>query len=190
MLPSLAPTAPGEPQSRRTDPAAALPPVAPPTPQRLIEIRRINALCARSLNPTVRTAGGALGELLHAYDSLNEEVRRLRDPAQRWLLWENEIPRPSQNLFDCPLDGRLLETLVGAARGESNAECGRRLHVSEEGMKSRRKKIMQRLAARSMPHAVAISMAHGWITADDVLYGTAPNTGQAPAVRRAQGGTR
>lgn len=187
MHPSLAPTAPGEPQSHRTDPASARPPTAIPTPQRLNEIRRIHALCTRSLNTTVRTAGSALGELLQAYDSLHEEVRRLHDPAQRWLLWEDEAQRPLHELVDCPLDGRLLETLVSAARGESIAESGRRLHVSPEGMKSRRRQIVLRLGARSMPHAVAISMANRWITADDVFY-FAPTAGSVPAAQGAQVG--
>jgi len=60
-----------------------------------------------------------------------------------------------------PPGPRTLEYLRGAAAGETQAETAARLVVTEEAVKDARRRIIARLGARNMAHAVAIAYRRG-----------------------------
>lgn len=61
------------------------------------------------------------------------------------------------------LKPRELSVLREIANGKSNHAIGRALHVSEETVKTRIKKILQKLGAEDRAHAVAIAARHGYL---------------------------
>ncbi len=71
----------------------------------------------------------------------------------------------------CPLSPALLNVLTGAARGESAEETATRLYVSYETVRTNRQRAVQRLEARTVSHAVAIAVAAGWVTPDQINGG-------------------
>lgn len=54
------------------------------------------------------------------------------------------------------LSGRELEVVRCTARGLSAEETGKRLFISTETVKAHRKRVIGKLRARNMTHAVAI----------------------------------
>ncbi|MFD9445481.1 hypothetical protein ACFWBR_42450 [Streptomyces sp. NPDC060006] len=74
----------------------------------------------------------------------------------------------------CPLLPVELRALVGAAAGESPRETGRRALVNEATVCRHRLAGQRRLGARSVTHAVALAVAAGWITPEQITGGTAP----------------
>ena len=62
------------------------------------------------------------------------------------------------------LTEREMEILVFAAEGETAGETGERLFLSIETVKGYRKKIIAKLEARNMVHAIAIAFRTGLIS--------------------------
>jgi DNA-binding CsgD family transcriptional regulator len=61
---------------------------------------------------------------------------------------------------------REIQVLWCVARGDTNAQIGRALHVSEETVKSHVRHLLEKLKARNRSHAVAIGFEQGYL---DVL---------------------
>lgn len=72
-------------------------------------------------------------------------------------------PMASVVIPGTPLSEREREILRLVAEGMSNREIGRRLHLSEETVKSHVRHILARLCARSRAHAVALAIRSGSI---------------------------
>jgi DNA-binding CsgD family transcriptional regulator len=68
-----------------------------------------------------------------------------------------------------PLTERELETLELAATGRSASDTGGRLHLSSETVKGYRKRIIAKLAARNLTHAVVIAVGMGYINIEAVV---------------------
>ena len=63
----------------------------------------------------------------------------------------------------CELTERELSVLREIANGKSNHSIGKALHVSEETVKTRIKKILQKLGADDRAHAVALAVRRGYL---------------------------
>ncbi|MFU0241698.1 helix-turn-helix transcriptional regulator [Streptomyces scabiei] len=131
---------PGQPWAPRTDAEAGL----------LVEARRLDR-ARQQLLAEVGRLRHLLGVRRGDGQERREETARL---AERWT--------------DCPLGVSQLNVLVGAARGELPEETAARLHIADATVKSTRRRAVMRLEARSVTHAVAIAVAAGWITSDDI----------------------
>lgn len=86
-------------------------------------------------------------------------VRRTDGQEQR-----EEAARTATRWSGCPLGVSQLNVLVAAAQGELPEETAARLFLALGTVKSTRVRAVQRLGARNVAHAVAISVAAGWIT--------------------------
>lgn len=62
------------------------------------------------------------------------------------------------------LTERELEVLEGAALGDTVVDTGRRVLLSPETVKTYRQRIIRKLGARNMMHAVALGVARGHIS--------------------------
>lgn len=65
-----------------------------------------------------------------------------------------------------PLSGREIEILELVADGRSSSEIGRRLFLAEETVRSYRRTILAKLAARNAAHAVRIGISRGYVSLD------------------------
>ncbi|MGC9540226.1 hypothetical protein [Streptomyces sp. UG1] len=81
-------------------------------------------------------------------------IRMLLDEIDRW--------RPAQ-VTPCPLDPIYVDVIVCAANGQDVEQTARTLRVSPETIKSRRKRIRDRLDVGPMEQVVAVAMAQGWV---------------------------
>lgn len=81
-------------------------------------------------------------------------IRLLLDEIDRW--------RPAQQM-PFPMDGIYLDVLVCAANGQSLIETARTLRIAPDAVKSRRKRIRDRLNVASMEQAVAVAIRQGWL---------------------------
>jgi len=102
---------------------------------------------------------------------LLEEIGRLRRQtacAPRAQVIAAAV-RKAERLRECPLSPALLAVVAAAAVGEAPEDTARRLCLSYESVKTNRQRAVSRLGARSMTHAVALALAHGWLLAEDVL---------------------
>ncbi|GAQ61926.1 LuxR C-terminal-related transcriptional regulator [Streptomyces scabiei] len=131
---------PGQPWAPRTDAELSL----------LAEARRLDRARQQLL--------AEVGRLRHLLG-----VRRGEGQERR-----EETARLAERWSGCPLGVSQLNVLVGAARGEAPEETAARLHIADATVKSTRRRAVMRLEARSVAHAVAISVASGWITAEDI----------------------
>lgn len=104
---------------------------------------------------------------------LLEEVGRLRRQTVRPSRAEvlAAASRKAERMRECPLSPALLAAVAGAAAGETGEETAARLHLSYEAVKTARQRAMSRLQARSMAHAVALVLAHGWLPSDVITTG-------------------
>ena len=59
------------------------------------------------------------------------------------------------------LTSRELDVLSLAAEGSSAKETGQRLFISEDTVRTHRRKILKKLGARNMTHAVTIAFRQG-----------------------------
>lgn len=82
--------------------------------------------------------------------------------------------RTAERLRECPLTQAQLGIIAAAAAGESPEDTARRLCLSYYTIKAHRQRAVKRLGARSIPHAVALCTAAGWVTARQVTGGVAP----------------
>lgn len=69
-----------------------------------------------------------------------------------------EAPSVSSNLT-----AREMEVLREMSKGESNAEIGRVLFVSEDTVKTHARRLFRKLGARDRAHAVAEGFRRGWL---------------------------
>jgi DNA-binding CsgD family transcriptional regulator len=81
--------------------------------------------------------------------------------------------RTADRLSGCPLTAGHLEVLAAAAAGETLEETARRTHVTYEAVTSQRQRAVTRLGARSITHAVALSVAAGWLPTEQIPGGAA-----------------
>ncbi|WP_200302282.1 LuxR C-terminal-related transcriptional regulator [Streptomyces adelaidensis] len=79
-----------------------------------------------------------------------------------------EAARTAARQADCPLTASLLNALAAAARGETAEETAGRLHLAYDTVKNHRQRAVHRLQARSVTHAVALAVAAGWITPEQI----------------------
>lgn len=162
---------------RAGQPSAAIP--AAIAPQTLAHIRM-----AGPRLPRLPGTDGKWVPRTRAEQDLLSECRRL-DELRQLLL--DEIDRLRQvyagravqpprtgNAGDSPLTPAELRVLVAAAAGEEPQETARRLCLGYETIKGQRVLARKRLAARSIPHAVAMAVAAGWIPGEAITEGLAP----------------
>lgn len=102
---------------------------------------------------------------------LLEEVGRLRreiagTPRAELMA---AAARKADRMSQCPLTPAQLAAVAAAASGELPEDTARRLCLSYEALKSSRQRAVSRLQARSMTHAVALTLAYGWLLPGDVL---------------------
>lgn len=102
---------------------------------------------------------------------LLEELGRLRvqQPPRAEVL--AAAVRNAERLRDCPLSQSQLAVVSGAAAGEAPEETAARLRLSYDTIKRHRQRAVSRLEARSMPHAVALCVAAGWVTPGQLAGG-------------------
>jgi DNA-binding CsgD family transcriptional regulator len=81
--------------------------------------------------------------------------------------------RAAERLVACPLSTGQLAIVAAAAAGESVEETARRLSVTGEAVKSQRQRAVHAMSARNMTHAVAVSVAAGWLDREQILTGAA-----------------
>lgn len=67
-----------------------------------------------------------------------------------------------------PLTDRQHEVLIEVARGSTAAGVAEALGIAHHTVKGHLKNVKSALGTNSTTHAVAVAMAHGWITAEDI----------------------
>lgn len=82
--------------------------------------------------------------------------------------------RTAERLRDCPLSPAQLSIVAAAAAGETPEETASRLCLSYDTVRSHRRRLLSRLEARSITHAVALCVAAGWVTVGQVTGGVTP----------------
>lgn len=103
------------------------------------------------------------------------EVGRLRGNASRARREDAAAAtQEAKRLHACPLTSQMLAIIAAAAAGETPEETAKRLCLAYETVKSHRQRAVLRLHARSMTHAVAICVMHGWVTARQIEHGVTP----------------
>lgn len=159
---------------------AGQPRTAVPTaiaPQALAHIRTAGLTL-----PLLPGTGGRWIPQTRAEQHLLREGRRL-DQVRQLLLGEigrlrhiyaGEQPQTHSRAEDCPLTSAELKVLAGAAAGETPRETAARLHLAHDTVRTQRQLAQKRLDARSIPHAVALAVAGGWISGEQLTGGTAP----------------
>ncbi|MFF4548649.1 hypothetical protein ACFY1J_31190 [Streptomyces sp. NPDC001406] len=86
-------------------------------------------------------------------------IRLLLDELDRW--------RPVQQT-PFPLDGIYLDVLVCSANGQNVVQTAHALHVAPDAVRSRRKRIRDRLNVASMEQAVAVAIRQGWLPLGEI----------------------
>jgi DNA-binding CsgD family transcriptional regulator len=84
------------------------------------------------------------------------------------------------------LTPRLFDTLQGLAAGENLGETAARLNVSEDTLKTHRRRLYKRLGATGGAHAVAIAGSQGLL----LPIGVAAPGGRPASVTAVKGGRR
>ena len=59
------------------------------------------------------------------------------------------------------LTEREVQCVIGASKGMSNAEIGKRLFVSEDTVKTHLRRLFRKIGARDRAHAVALAFRAG-----------------------------
>lgn len=125
------------------------------------------------LNQALQAALGEIGRLRHERAVLAARRQRIQ-AAPDTQEHAAAADRARQRLSNCPLSPGQLAVLVAAAAGESAADTARRLLIPYDTIRSRRQRLTARLAARNTTHAVAIAVAAGWITGEEITGGVTP----------------
>lgn len=103
------------------------------------------------------------------------EIGRLRRIyADRAVQRSAGAAGPLEHAELCPLTHGERTALAAAAAGESPADTSRRLLIPYDTVRSQRKRAVSRLGARTVIHAVAIAVAAGWITGEQITGGVTP----------------
>ncbi|MDI1460325.1 helix-turn-helix transcriptional regulator [Catellatospora sp. KI3] len=84
-------------------------------------------------------------------------------PAQRGDLPAEPVGQPLRPARSVTLTERELQVLRGMADGQSNAEIGRDLFVSEDTVKTHARRLFRKLGARDRAHAVAAGFRAGLV---------------------------
>lgn len=154
-------------------------------PSALAQLRRAGVTLPRPSAPgtewTPRTdAERHLLRECHRLDRIRQmllaEVGRLRQSLGQAPQRERvaAAARTAGRLSACPLTTGQLSVLAAAAAGESPEDTARRLVVTYDTVRSQRQRAVHRLGARSVTHAVALAVAAGWITREQVTGGVTP----------------
>jgi DNA-binding CsgD family transcriptional regulator len=85
---------------------------------------------------------------------------------------------------------REAQILRGVANGQSNAEIGRELYLTENTVKSHLQRASRKLGATGRAHAVARAIRHGVLTLRDIQPAPRPNPTPARPPRAAQAPAR
>jgi DNA-binding CsgD family transcriptional regulator len=103
-------------------------------------------------------------------EACNEVVRdedvgtaKARD-NDAWFTTEPK-PRWPRRLFGRPLTAIELDVLIGATRGESCLETAARRGTAHETVKTQRRKVIAKLGARNIRHAITIAIDRDLIIA-------------------------
>jgi DNA-binding NarL/FixJ family response regulator len=122
----------------------------------LLLVERFNANARTTVSPALRTPA-----LVGARATASTAVV----PAQRLDVPVSVPPstpgRPTRSLA---LTERELQVLRGMADGQSNAEIGRYLFVSEDTVKTHARRLFRKLGARDRAHAVAAGFRAGLVS--------------------------
>jgi DNA-binding NarL/FixJ family response regulator len=87
----------------------------------------------------------------------------LAPSTTRRLITEFARRRPRRSLPGARLTTREGEVLVAMAHGLSNAEIGRRLHISEGTVRTHVNRLLSKLGARDRLQAVVLAYECGWV---------------------------
>lgn len=79
----------------------------------------------------------------------------------RHLAHEVAVRAEQRGCVDTNLPPRLLDMLRAMAAGETRGETAKRLYLSEDTVRSHRRRLFQRLGARTSAQAVAIAFHRG-----------------------------
>lgn len=121
------------------------------------------AFCTRDIEPEqllriIRRV--ANGEYL-----INDTVMTKPTVATRVLQQFRDLTIEGQaveNIF-APLSGREIEILEQIAKGNSNKEIARLLHISDQTVKNHITSILRKLAVNDRTQAVVLALRQGWI---------------------------
>ena len=79
-------------------------------------------------------------------------------------LLARRTPAPAGRAAGLPaLSERELQVLAGMARGQSNADIGRELYLSEDTVKTHARRLFRKLGAADRAHAVALGLRAGLV---------------------------
>lgn len=83
------------------------------------------------------------------------------------------MPQVGRTLLEEVVRGEALNAsevriLLGAANGETSPKTAERIHLSPESVKSYRKRLVAKMGAKNLTHAVAIGLAIAMINPDDI----------------------
>ncbi|RKS71349.1 DNA-binding NarL/FixJ family response regulator [Motilibacter peucedani] len=98
-------------------------------------------------------------ELVAAIGSAARGETVLSPPVAARLVTRVRTPPPP------PLSAREREVLAGVARGQSNVEIGRSLHIGEATVKTHLLRVFAKLGVSDRTHAVTTAMEHGLLPA-------------------------
>ncbi|NLE75207.1 MAG: response regulator transcription factor [Chloroflexi bacterium] len=111
----------------------------------------------------------AIREVHRGYYVIGDSVMKKPEMA-RWLLRQFEEIGPEgewpDEMFEA-LSGREMEILQRIARGLSNKEVARELHISEQTVKNHMTAILRKLAVNDRTQAAIYALRHGWIRLQD-----------------------
>jgi DNA-binding NarL/FixJ family response regulator len=109
-------------------------------------------------------ASGARGYLVK--EATREEMAATVVHALSDTSWRRAIPTPramDANATPPTLTERELQVLAGMSRGQSNAEIGRELFLSEDTVKTHARRLFRKLGAADRAQAVAVGFRWGLV---------------------------
>lgn len=127
--------------------------------ERLTQLRTLRDQYGDSRSLDLAPSYAAIDDLLHERDRLAGALNKLLDESTRPQ--EPSDPR-------CPLTGRHLQILTGAANGESAAVTAHRLRVGTDTVRSHRETIFRRLGVHNVTQAVVVCLINEWIAPGDI----------------------
>jgi len=95
---------------------------------------------------------------------INDRVLDSPRVAARLLDQFRNLGAPDEAELFSPLTPRELEILETVARGQSNKEIARTLHISDQTVKNHVTSILRKLAVNDRTQAVMQAIRHGWLT--------------------------
>jgi DNA-binding CsgD family transcriptional regulator len=149
-------------------PGAPWKPVTPAEDMLLRQCTRLDGI-RRQLLAELQRLNGQQIEVISRYKKLQQETAALQGTSRSGT--ERSIPVRSA----APMPPDVYEILASAASGESLTACARRLQITENTVKYRRKKAIAWFKADTLTHAVALAVEAGLIRSTaSVQGGVAP----------------